>query len=145
MIELQRLSEIVTTLDAHYAFYLLKNCFILPKLLYFLRTSPCYEELDILQQYDSIILKSLSKICNVNFNESSYIQAILPASKGGIGIASASQIALPSFLASATGAKCVLSCILPEDYVDASFEKALNLWRTKANLSEAPSDFIQKQ
>ena len=38
----------------------------------------------------------------------------------------------------------MLSCILPEDYVDASFEKALNLWLTKANLSEAPSDFIQK-
>ena len=33
---------------------------------------------------------------------------------------------------------------LPEDYVDASFEKALKLWLTKANLSEAPSDFIQK-
>ena len=81
---------------------------------------------------------------NVNFNESSYTQAILPVSKGGIGIASASQIALPAFSASATGAKCALSCILPEDYVDASFEKALNLWLTKANLSEAPSDFIQK-
>ena len=38
----------------------------------------------------------------------------------------------------------MLSCILPENYVDASFEKALNLWLTKANLSEAPSDFIQK-
>ena len=80
----------------------------------------------------------------VNFIESSYTQAILPVSKGGIGIALASQIALPAFLASATGAKCSLSCILPEAYVDASFEKALNLWLTKANLSEAQSDFIQK-
>ena len=56
----------------------------------------------------------------------------------------ASQIALPAFLASATGAKCALSCILPENYVDASFEKALSLWLGKSNLSEAPSDFIQK-
>ena len=38
MIELQKLSEAVTKLDAHYGFYLLKNCFSLPKLLYFLRT-----------------------------------------------------------------------------------------------------------
>ena len=135
-------SEVVTKLDAHYGFYLLKVCFSLPKLLYFLRTSPCFEELDLLQKYDSIIRKSLSKICN--FNESSFTQAILPVSKGGIGIASASQIALPAFSASATGAKCALSCILPEDFVDASFEKALNLWLTKANLSEAPSDFMQK-
>ena len=67
-------------------------------------------------------LQIIVQICNVNFIESSYTQAILPVSKGGIGIASASQIALPAFLASATGAKCALSCILPEDYVDASFE-----------------------
>ena len=105
VINLQRLSEVVIKLDAHYGFYLLKNCFSLPKLLYFLRTSPCFEELDLLQQYDSIIRKSFSKICNVIFNESSYTQAILLVSKGGIGIASASQIALPAFLASATGAK----------------------------------------
>ena len=97
MIELQKLSEVVTKLDAHYGFYLLKNCFSLPKLLYFLRTSPCFEEVDLLQQYDSIIRKSLSKICNLNFDESSYTQAILPVSKGGIGIASASEIALPVF------------------------------------------------
>ena len=127
MIELHRFFEVVTKFNAHYAFYLLKNCFSLPKLLYFLRTSPCFEELDLLLQYDSSIRKSLSKICNVNFNESSYTQAILPVSKGGIGIASASQIALPAFLDSATSGKCALSCILPEDYVDASFEKALNL------------------
>ena len=134
----------VTKLDAHYGFYLLKNCFSLPKLLYFLRTSPCFEEMDLLQQYASIIRKSLSKICSVKFDESSYTQAILPVSKGGIGIASASQIALPAFLASATGAKRALSCILLEDYVDASFEKALDLWLTRANLTEAPSDSIQK-
>ena len=113
LIELQRLSEIVTKLDAHYVFYLLKNCVSLPKLLYFLRTSPCFEELDLLQQYDLIIRKSLSKICNVNFIESSYTQAILPVSKGGICIASASQTALPAFSAPATGAKCALSFVPP--------------------------------
>ena len=80
----------------------------------------------------------------MNFDESSYTQAILPVSKGGIGIASASPIALPAFLASATGTNCALSCILPEDYVDASFEKALDLWLKRANLTEAPSDSIQK-
>ena len=129
MIELQKLSEVVTKLDAHYGFYLLKNCFSLPKLLYFLRTSPCFEEVDLLQQYDSIIRKSLSKICNVNIDESSYTQAVLPVSKGGIGIASASQIALPAFLSSASGAKRALSCILPEDYVDAFLMLWIYGWR----------------
>ena len=121
LIELERLFDVVTKLDAHYGFYLLKNCFSLPKLLYFLRTSACFEEVDLLNRYDSIVRKSLAKICNVNFSETSYTQAILPVSRGGIGIAWASQIALAAFLASA------LSCILPENYVDASFENALSL------------------
>ena len=81
----------------------------------------------------------------MNFDESSYTQAILPVSKGGIGIASASQIDLPAFLASASGAKRALSCILPEDYVDASFEKALDLWLGRANLTEAPSDMMKTE
>ena len=80
----------------------------------------------------------------MNLSESSYAQAILTVSKEGIGIASASQIALPAFLASTTDAKCALLRIFPENYVDASFEKALTLWLTRANLSEAPSCFIQK-
>ena len=62
----------------------------------------------------------------------------------GIGLASVSQIALPASLASATGANCALLCILPQDYVYASFEKALSLWLIKADQSEGPSVFIQK-
>ena len=54
--------------------------------------------------------------------------SILPVSKGGTGIASASQIALHAFLASATGAKCVLSCILPEDYVDQGYQFLAKYW-----------------
>ena len=78
----------------------------------------------------------------MNFNESSYTQAILPDSKG---IASSSQITLLAVLVSATGAKCALSCFFLEDYVDVSFQKALKLWLTRTNLSEALSNFIQEQ
>ena len=36
--ELENVSGIIENLDAHYGFFMLKNCFSLPKLLYFLRT-----------------------------------------------------------------------------------------------------------
>ena len=32
----------VEKLDAHYGFFILKKCFSLPELLYFLRTSTCF-------------------------------------------------------------------------------------------------------
>ena len=40
--ELEKISEFIDKLDAHNSFYLLKNCFRMPKLLYFLRSSPCF-------------------------------------------------------------------------------------------------------
>ena len=40
--ELEKISDVIDKLDAHYGFYLLKNCFSMPKLLYFLRTIPCF-------------------------------------------------------------------------------------------------------
>ena len=39
---LEKLSVFIYKLDAHYGFYLLKNCFSMPNLLYFLRTSSCF-------------------------------------------------------------------------------------------------------
>ena len=124
LIDLQRLSEVVTKLYAHYGFYLLKNCFSPPNLLYFLRTSPCFEEMDLLQHCDSISCNSLSKICNVNF-----IERLHSGDSPSLQRRNRRCICFPDssascFLASSTGAKCALSCILPEDYVNASFEKA---------------------
>ena len=40
--ELEKISDVIDKLDAHYGFYLLKNCFSMPKLLHFLRTSFCF-------------------------------------------------------------------------------------------------------
>ena len=60
VISLQRLSEVVTKFHAHNGFYLLKDTFSLLKLLFFLRTNPCFEELELLQQFDCIIRKPLS-------------------------------------------------------------------------------------
>ena len=38
--------QLESKLDAHYGFCLLKNCSNMPKLLYFLRTSPCFLQND---------------------------------------------------------------------------------------------------
>ena len=40
--KIEKISDVIDNLDAHYGFYFLKNCFSMPKLLYFLRTSPCF-------------------------------------------------------------------------------------------------------
>ena len=69
-----RLSKI----DRHSALYLLRNCFTMPKLTYFLRSSPCFLEPTILKRYDTIIKDALVKILNIQLHEEAWSQATLP-------------------------------------------------------------------
>ena len=47
----------------------------------------------------------------MKMDDNQFLQAVLPAAKGGLGVSSARLLALPAFLASAVGAKDALSKI----------------------------------
>ena len=59
--DLKRMGEKLNNIDSHDALYLLKNCFAIPKLTYFLRSAPCYES-EILELYDMDLRNSLERI-----------------------------------------------------------------------------------
>ena len=142
--ELEKVNGIVEKLDAHYDFFMLKNCFSLPKLLYFLRTSTCLNHPAFLEKYDKTVRDGLSKVCYVNFDDISSTQLALPAEMGGLGISSASLLALPAFVASAFGACDFLTTIFSEPFEDVSFTKALEKWLSLTNEQESPLDGTQK-
>ena len=123
---------------------MLKNCFSLPKLLYFLRTSTCFNHLALLEEYDKTVLDGLSKVCNVNFDDISSTQLALPAERCSLGVPSASIIAFPAFLATAFGASDFLTTIFSETFEDVSFTKALEKWLRSANEQERLLDGTQK-
>ena len=75
------MSDVIDKLDAHYGFYFLKNCFSMPKLLYFLRTSPCFLQNDFLQRYDKLLSLSLCKITDVKMDDNQFLQAVFPQPK----------------------------------------------------------------
>ena len=56
----------------------------------------------------------LSNVCNVNFDNFSSTQLALPAEMGGLGVSSASLLALPAFLASTFGASDFLTTTISE-------------------------------
>ena len=91
-----RLNEI----DNHEALFLLRHCFAMPKLTYFLRTSPCFLEQDTLEKFDKIIKDTLVNILNISLPDTAYKQATLPIAKGGLGLRLATEIALSGFLSS---------------------------------------------
>ena len=96
--ELENRNGFVEKLDAHYGFFMLENCFSLPKLLYFLRTSTCFNHPALSEKYDRTVRDGLFKLCNVNFDDISSTQLALPAEMGSLGVSSASLVALPAIL-----------------------------------------------
>ena len=51
-----------------------ENFFTMPKLLYFLRTSPCFLQNDFLERCDNLIRNSLCKVTYVKMDDSFYKQ-----------------------------------------------------------------------
>ena len=67
--ELERSIERLSLLQAHDALCLLKNALAMPKLQYILRTSPCAGN-PLLSAFDDVLRRGLSKILNVDLNDS---------------------------------------------------------------------------
>ena len=124
---------------------MLKSYSNLPKLLYFLRTSTCFNHPALLEKCDKTVRYGLSKECNVNLDDISSTQLALPAEMGGLGVSSASLLSLPAFLASAFGACDFLTTICSRTFEDVSFRKALEKWLSLTNEQESPLDGTQKK
>ena len=138
---LQKLQGTLKSLDSHVALFLLKNCFSIPKLTYFLRCSPTFTQLDLLKSYDDIIASILCDISNLQFNELSLDQASLPAHLGGIGISKATTLAFAAFLASASSCRNLSSQILWDTDIDEEpFNVAFALWSESTGIVAAPEN-----
>ena len=111
--DVRRLSSCLVALHAHDALFLLRNCLAIPKLLYILRTAPMWKIHEGLNTFDETVRQALQSVCNINMVNSTWTQATLPTSKGGLGVRRASDLALPAFLASCYGTHDLVSSLLP--------------------------------
>ena len=111
-VTLKTMSERLKTIDAHPALFLLRNCFALPRLLFVLRSAPCYTATDLLQSFDHIIRESAEAICNIRFDDIGWCQATFPVHHGGLGLRSASDIALPAYASSVYSSRSLSNEIL---------------------------------
>ena len=95
------------------AITLLRYFIAIPKVLYLLRTAPCFQSL-LLKSFDLELRSCLSAILNVDLvDNSAWTQATLPIGFGGIGVRNTSQLAPSAFLASAAGCVSLTEQILP--------------------------------
>ena len=97
-----------------------------------------------MEKYDKTVCGELSKVCNVNFDDISSTQLTLPAEKDGLGVSTASLLALPVSLASAFGESGFLTTILAEKFEDVSFTKAPENRLSLANEQKSLLDGTQQ-
>ena len=130
------MAERLVTIDAHDAVFLLRCCFAIPKLTYFLRSAPTFRTLATLQEYDLVMKKCLEEIINIKLDQEAWTQSSLPVKQGGLGIRKATDLALSTFLSSAFSSSHVASTLLPGDITMENYtevKEALDLWKAQFN------------
>ena len=120
--DLKLMVERLTLIDPHDALFLLRQCFAIPKLMYFIRSAPCFGH-NTLEEYDHQLKIGLEEILNIRLEENAWVQATLPVRKGGLGIRLASDLALPAFLSSAWGASSGAESLLTEEVLEAGYKQ----------------------
>ena len=135
--------------DSHAALFLLKNCFAMPKLTYYLRSSPCFTSNSILDRYDNLIKSTLIKILCIKLPSQAWNQASMPVSKGGLGLRPAKEVALAGYLSSVEASSKIANSLLPEilrNDTNQHYEMALNEWRFCSGSESFPENkFLQSQ
>ena len=80
----------------------------------------------------------------MKMDDKQFLQEVLPAAKGGLGVSSARLLNLPALLASAVGAKDDLSKIFGLEHVYGTYDDALKRWFELGKIEMARENEIQK-
>ena len=109
----------------------------MPRLLYVIRTSPCFKLCEKLQRIDKYLRASLESICN-SLSESRDKQVYLLVKLGGLGIPSAVLTAPSAFLASAVGCEPFSQNLNLNLGSDRDVESALTAWYELSGVDSIP-------
>ena len=96
--DLDRAIQWLAFLEAHDVLCLLKNSIVMPKLLYVLRTSPCFDN-SLLDIFDDTLRHGLLLKLNVELNDKQWNRMNLLVHMGGLGVRSTGMLATSAFLA----------------------------------------------
>ena len=110
---LDNIIENLELIESHQAFFILKNCLSIPKLIYLLRSAPCFKYKEKLEVFNTAIKTNMGKICNVSFGKENWSQASLPIKHAGLGLRSTVDLSLPCFLSLSHACKGLVNRLLP--------------------------------
>ena len=146
--ELKNTLNGLTSLKSHIGYFLLKNCLAIPKLMYFMRTTPLWMFPSLLLESDNLLRTCLKSILNLHLDDKNWTLASLPISIGGLGIRKLSDVCLPAFLASCHGVSEFIKStfsIYGDNFEVCFLSEAIQEWSVLRNLPAPPAHFeVQK-
>ena len=103
------MSSWLESIYAHPAFFLLRNCLSIPRLLFKLRSYPCYRLHTELTQFDETLRQAVSTVCIVNFDDTWCQRSTLPVA---LGLSAAVNMSLPAYASSLSATRQLVGQIL---------------------------------
>ncbi|XP_065318858.1 uncharacterized protein LOC135926853 [Gordionus sp. m RMFG-2023] len=113
-------------LPRHQAFFLLKNFYYIPKILYALRSTSIFKFPDSLKSFETSVKSLAEEILNLRFNHNSWLQASLPCKLGGIGLRSPLTLSISGFIASRLSSDSHISQL--SHFPDPLLAEAQTIW-----------------
>jgi hypothetical protein len=98
IITVENLLNKAELVNSHVAYTLIKNCLLIPKFNFLLRTTPFWKFSNYVNSIDSSLKSCLERILNLRLTDLQWRQSSLPIRFGGLGIRRISDICLPAFL-----------------------------------------------
>ena len=99
-IDLAGLCDQFLTIPAQQAFFLMRNCFAFPNLMYLLCTSAAFKCGHKLAELTQLMRDTFERITNVAITDEAWAQTILPVKLGGFGLQSPLDIASSAYISS---------------------------------------------
>ena len=111
---LSTVSSRLESIDAHPAFFLFRNYVSMPRLLFKLRSSPCYRlHAEQTQFYETLRLAA-SIVCNVKLDDTGWQLLTLSDAHCGLGLSSALNVSFPAYASSLSAARQLVGQILQD-------------------------------
>ena len=132
--ELSRMCIRLRSLPSHVAFFLLKNCFYIPKLMYILRTSTLFLKTTSLHRFDECIRNTLQAIFNVMIDDPRWELMTLPCKLGGMGIMQVPKLAIAAYASSVFSTLDICNTIYAsEPTTESLIQDAIQRWRNNVS------------
>lgn len=110
---IRRLCKRVIDMHPQQALYLLRHALLAPKLTYFFRTTPAFEDSQILADFEDIFKETCRNVLNIPMEDRLWDKVTLPLEFGGMGIRSPTNVALLCYTSSIHATEELIQTLCP--------------------------------